>query len=95
MNLFKKAVGLLIVMAIAMGVKFWNKSSAYEDAKAQMLEFCGGVAKCEAALSEKFDTCFDSSYDLGSKRHSGGLDHTTFVQCINSKDGSEILTLNH
>ncbi|ETW93957.1 MAG: hypothetical protein ETSY1_36930 [Candidatus Entotheonella factor] len=94
MNVLKKTIGVLIIVMIAIGVKLWNKSSVYNDIKAQMLEFCGGVAKCEAALSKKFNICFESSYDLGSRRHSSGLDHTMFAQCINSNDGSEMLTLN-
>ncbi len=88
-------MGVMVVVAIVMGVKFWNRSSSYKDVKAQMLKFCGGVAKCEAVLTESFDICFDSSYDIGGKNSSGGLDHAAFVQCINNTGGGELLTLNH
>jgi hypothetical protein len=95
LDLLKKALGVFSVVVIVIGIKFWNKSSSYKDIKTEMLEYCGGATQCETVLSKNFDTCFDSSYDMGSRRHSGGLDQAAFVQCINSHAGSQLLTLNH
>jgi hypothetical protein len=94
LKLLKKTLVIFVVVLIVIGVKFWNKSSSYHDVKAQMLEFCRGTTQCEATLSENFDTCFNSHYDMGSKRRSGGLDQSAFVQCINKHAGSELLTLH-
>lgn len=95
MNLLKGALSTIIVLAIVIGFRFYNKNTSYNDVRAQMLEFCQGVSKCEAILKEHFDTCFDDSYSMGSRRRSGGLDSQSFVECINGKSGAELLTLNH
>ena len=95
MKLLKKSIGVFGVVLIVLGVKFWNKSSSYNDIKAQMFDFCEGAAQCETVLNKHFDSCFDNNYDMGSKSHSGGLNQSGFVQCINSHAGSDLLTLNH
>lgn len=88
-------MGVWVVVMIVIGAEFWNKSASYHDIKTQILKFCGGSAKCEAALSENVDTCFDHSYDMGSRRRSGRLGQAAFVQCMSGQAVSEFPTLNH
>lgn len=94
MSLQKKALGVFIVLVIIGGAQHWKKSVSYHDVRAQMLEFCGGLSTCEAALTKRIDSCFDQSYGMGSKRLSGGLDRTAFVQCMDRRGGGELLTLH-
>ncbi len=95
MNLLKCSLSALVVIVLVVGFKLDKKSASYQEVKTQMLEFCQGVAKCETMLTAHFDTCFNDSYNMRSRRQSGGLDNGFFVECINSKGGSELLSLNH
>jgi hypothetical protein len=95
LKLLKKALGVMVVIAIVIGAKFWHKSSSYNEAKAQMLEFCKGISKCKAVFTRNFNACFHSHYDMGSRKLSSGLNHEAFRQCINYMGSRELLVLNH
>ncbi len=95
MNVIGKAIGVVIVVRVIVGFKLWSKSSSYNNVKNQMLTFCEGIAKCESMLTGHFDTCFDNSYNMDGRRHSGGLDHEAFIQCMNNMSRNELLALNH
>ncbi len=95
MSLLKVGLSVLVIIAVAIGLKFYHKASSYNDVKAQMLEFCHGVAKCETTLTTHFGTCFDDSYGLGGERRASGFDRQAFVECMNRRGGVELLTHNH
>jgi hypothetical protein len=80
------AVGLLVV-AVVLGMKFYNKSSANKEVKAHLMTVCESDAGCRSAVEAHFEACFDSAYKMGGRRRSSRLESEQLVSCINSRAG--------
>lgn len=83
-----------VAVAVMVGFKFYNKSSAHDDYLKQTLEICGDDNDCQERISQSFEKCYDSSYDLGSKRRAGHLKTQEFVECINRNAGKSLLVVS-
>ncbi len=84
-----KKIGFSVVMASCfLGWEFHHKSKTATQVKQSMIEVCSQDNNCQSAVNNYFDNCFDSSYDLGSRRRSAGLDGDKLANCINSQAGS-------
>jgi hypothetical protein len=85
-------VGGLAIAGGAIGMKFYNKSSDHDDIKANLTKECGDDKECLSAVEQHFDSCFESHYDLGGRRRSGGLKAEEFLQCFNEKAGAMVFS---
>ena len=94
MNLLNKASATIVIAFIVIGVGFWNRFTSYQDAKAEMLEFCGGNRACKVTSTDILNTCFDIHYRINTERQKAGLDHAAFTQCIHSMEGNNLIMLN-
>lgn len=89
MKRFKKLGFSLAIAGIIIGVKFHNKSQTASKVKESLISVCNQESECLAAVNDYFQNCFDSSYDLGGRRRSAGLDADNLANCINNRAGSE------
>lgn len=92
-----KAGGFLMIIAIiavTVGLKFYNKSSAHDEAKARLIEVCGGESACVQAVERNFDHCFDSSYSMGGRRTAAKFDLDELVKCLNDASGESYFALS-
>lgn len=87
MKVLQRLGGGLIVFGLIMGWKFYNKSNTAGDVKKQLIAICATDSQCVADVDAYYDSCFESSYDLGGRRRSGGLNGTRLATCINEKSG--------
>lgn len=83
----QKVIGAVIAIALVVGVKFYNKSSATAEVKAHMVKLCGGDAACEQAVGTHFEACFEQAYKMGGRRRDSRLEGGQLVQCVNSRAG--------
>ncbi len=81
-------VGIGLVGAgLFLGWKFYNKSNTAGDVKKDLLAICAADSQCVSDVNAHYDECFESSYDLGGRRRSGGLNSDKLANCINQKSG--------
>ena len=88
MKILKNIGAALVVIAVVVGFKFYNKASAEEDVRAALLEICDKDAECVSAVGNHLEQCFDESYDIGGRRRSASLDAAELTSCINKKSGA-------
>lgn len=81
----KKALVVVLGAAAVIGLKFYNKASAHDDVRGQLVALCDGDAVCERAVETHFDTCFESAYRMGGRRRSARMETGQLVQCLNAK----------
>jgi hypothetical protein len=87
MKWLKQIAIFVAVIAGVLGWKFYNKSQLQSSTKTTLVSICASEQQCLAAIEDHYDSCFDSSYSLGSRFRSGGLDSEKLANCINNKSG--------
>ena len=87
--MLRKLGGIVLVVAVIIGMKMYNKQSTSKEVKAELVKLCEGDQKCVAAVETHFEGCFDSSYSIGGRRRSGKLDSDQLVACVNQRAGVE------
>lgn len=88
MKFFRKIGFSIVIVSFILGNKFYTKSQTASQVKQSMISTCNQESECLAAVNNYFDDCFNSSYDLGSRRRSADLDANNLANCINAKAGS-------
>lgn len=86
--------GVLIVAAIVLGLKFYNKHSDKSEVRGKMVQLCEGEAACVKAVETHFEACFEAAYKMGGRRSASRLEAEQFVQCVNSRSGKPYFALN-
>jgi hypothetical protein len=84
-KIIKKAGTIAVAVITLLAMKLYNKSSNSSEYEKQLLALCEQNSNCITSVHENFNSCFESSYSLGSKRRKGGLKFEKFVECMNSK----------
>ena len=87
MNWAKKLVIALVIGAVFVGYLFYGKNQVRAEAKGQLLSLCGTDTRCQAAVNQHFDACFDENFRMGSRRRRASLDTAKLIECINQKSG--------
>ena len=85
-------IGLLFAGGV-LGLKFYNKSGTHDEMKAKLVATCATDKACVAAVDQHFDTCFETAYDMGDRRHAASLDERGFLECFNQQAGVDHFTL--
>ncbi len=85
----KRIAGALVAIVAIVGMKFYNKASAHDDAQGQLIQACAGDEACQTAVRTHYEACFDASYKMGGRRQSSKLDADSLVKCINSRAGED------
>ena len=88
----KRVAGVVVGVALILGLKFYNKNAAAHDVKARLVELCDKDSACVTAVDRNFDACFEEAYKMGGRRSSSRLDSDKLVQCVNSRSGEEYFT---
>jgi hypothetical protein len=89
-NWMLRGVGIVIAIAATLGFKFWDKSQAHDESKAQLVALCSTDVTCVTAVSTHFEACFDASYSMGGRRSSGSLNAEAMASCINQRAGQPL-----
>ena len=92
-----KAGSLLMILAIigvTVGLKFYNKNAARDDAKARLIEVCEGDSGCVRAVEKHFEQCFESSYSMGGRRRAAKFDLDKLVKCLNDASGESYFAMS-
>jgi hypothetical protein len=89
MDAMNRLVGAVLAVGVILGMKFWNKQSAYKETKARLVSLCEGDAACVSSVGRDFDACFESAYSMGGKRQGGKLGAENLVRCLNQKSGEQ------
>lgn len=89
MKIMKNIGSAVIVIALLVGWRFYNKASDSDDIKAALLEVCESENACLIAVDTYFEPCFDQSYDMGGRREAASLDASELTACINQQAGIE------
>lgn len=79
--------GALLILAVFFGLKFYNKMSAENDVKDQLVSLCAETPDCMKAVDTYYKSCFEKSYSIGGRRRSGGIKADKLVDCINQSSG--------
>lgn len=90
----KKLAQILLAIIIFTAIKLYNKSSANDEVKSQLLNACNGSEVCEQIVENNFDVCFDNSYSIGTKRRAGSLNAHKLSECLNSSLGMEYFSVS-
>ena len=83
-----RILGGLVVAAIIIGLKFYNKDSSASESKAHLMTLCETDQECVQAVEAHHDACFDESYQM--RRRGSNFDTAGFLNCFNSKAGKQI-----
>lgn len=84
-----RIIGALVALSILFGMKFYTKSNASDDIRAQLIKICSEDSSCAEAVDSHFDSCFGDSYSMGGRRTDAKFDYKGFTSCINAKAGIE------
>ena len=98
-------IGIIIVVAIIVGFKFYNKSKAGDDIRSQTIEIVQAMpgydenqSYIDSILEPCFETAFEASYDMGSRRRSAKFDQNKYITTLfdnlrvrSEQDGKEEL----
>ena len=83
----KKVLFGLLAVAVALGFKFWNKSSSHDAVKTRLVQLCEGDAGCQRAVDQHLEGCFESSFNLGGRHTASHLETGQLVKCLNERSG--------
>lgn len=85
-----KIGGFIVVVALAIGWKFYNRSQDHGETLAELEALCEGEKECLDALAAHFDSCHEEAYRMGGRRQASHLDAAALVRCINGKSGQDL-----
>ena len=91
--MLRRLGGVVLVIAVVIGFKVYNKQSTFKEVKARLVQVCENDQKCIAAVETHFKSCFDSSYSMGGRRRSSELRSTELVSCINQRAGANYFSV--
>ena len=75
----------LVGVALVLGIKLYNKSSAATEVKAHLVQLCQGDSACLASVDQHFDFCFERAYKMGGRHQASSLEPSELVQCLNGR----------
>ena len=98
-------IGIIIVVAIIVGFKFYNKSKAGDDIRSQTIEIVQampGYDENQSYIDSIFEPCFEAafeaSYEMGNRRRSAKFDQDKYITTLfdnlmvrSKQDGKEEL----
>lgn len=98
-------IGIIIVVAIIVGFKFYNKSKAGDDIRSQTIEivqvmpgYDENKLYIDSIFEPCFETAFQASFDMGSRRRSAKFDQDKYITTLfdnlmvrSKQDGKEEL----
>jgi hypothetical protein len=82
-----KAIAAVLGVAAMLGMKFYNKASAHDGVKQQLVALCESDPGCQQAVETHFEACFDAAYKVGGRRRASRLEAGQLVGCLNSRSG--------
>ena len=100
-----KFIGIIIVVAIIVGFKFYNKSKAADDIRSQTIEIVQAMPGydenkqyIESIFEPCFATAFEAAYDMGGRRRSAKFNQDKYITTLfenlmtrSERDGKEKL----
>lgn len=100
-----KFIGIIIVVAIIVGFKSYNKSKAADDIRSQTIEIVQAMPGydenkqyIDSIFGPCFETAFEASYDMGGRRRSAKFDQDNYITTLfdnlmtrSERDGKEEL----
>ena len=73
---------------VALGMKFYNKSTDSQEIKAHLVSLCAGDNRCVKSVETNFEPCFDQAYKMGGRRQASHLQSDEFIACMNNRGAS-------
>ncbi|MEL6440237.1 MAG: hypothetical protein AAFQ80_13395 [Cyanobacteria bacterium J06621_8] len=87
MKIFKKAGVSVVIIAGVIGFKFHDKAMTAKAVQQEMISVCSVDQDCTDAVNTYFQSCFNASYSMGSRRRASSLDAERLADCINRNSG--------
>ena len=98
-------IGIIVVIAVIVGFKFYNKSKAGDDIRSQTIEIVQTMpgydenqSYIDSIFEPCFETAFEASYDMGGRRRSARFDQDKYISTLfdnlrqrSEQDGKEEL----
>jgi len=81
----KRVLFGVLAGVVALGTKFYGKSSDSEELKAHLVSLCAGDRGCVQSVETSFEACFDQAYKMGGRRTAAHLESDEFVACMNHR----------
>jgi len=81
----KRVVFGVLAGILALGMKFYNKSTDAKDLKAHLVSLCADNAQCVQSVDTNFEACFDSAYKLGGRHQASHIASDEFIACMNNR----------
>jgi hypothetical protein len=85
----RKVVGVVVVIVVLVGLKFYNKGSDDKAVLADMKALIAQVASSadettylNGILEREHSKAFDAAYDMGGRRRSAKLDEDKYIDAI-------------
>jgi hypothetical protein len=94
MKIVRRFGSFMICVSLILGIKFYNKSHTAKEVKESLLAICDNDRNCNNAVNNYFQSCFDSSYSVGSRYRSASFDTEQLASCINNNSGAEYFAAN-
>jgi hypothetical protein len=73
---------------VALGTRFYNKSTDSQELKTHLVTLCAGDSRCVQSVETNFEPCFDHAYKMGGRRQASHLQSDEFIACMNNRGAS-------
>jgi len=70
---------------VALGTRFYNKSTDSQELKTHLVTLCAGDSRCVQSVETSFEACFDQAYKVGGRRTASHLESDEFIVCMNNR----------
>ncbi len=81
----KRVLFGVLAGVVALGVKFYNKSTDSQELKTHLVSLCAGDSRCVQSVETNFQACFDQAYKVGGRHTASRLESDEFVACMNNR----------
>ena len=81
----KRVLFGVLAGVVALGMKFYNKSTDSQELKSHLVSLCAGDRRCVQSVETNFEACFDQAYKLGGRHTASHLESDEFIACMNSR----------
>ncbi len=92
----KKILIGIPLMAAVLAWKYYDgkekAESQAKDMKAEMIQMCDNDPACIAVVEEYAEACYKENYATTRKRNKVYVKMEDFVECVNSKSGTEFFS---
>jgi hypothetical protein len=97
----RNVVGFVLLIAVVVGVKMWNRGDQSGDVRAEMMphiqsmpEYAANAAYLDECFDRAHSHAFSESYSLGGRRRAAKLDYDKYMDVLFTRMAQECRTVH-